>query len=415
MSDKFEYEKKIIGQLIKYYRKQSTYTVDSFILDENNNRICSKNTLYRLEEGNLVKDEMVYYHLAKKLGKEVIFNRYDIYEKLEMYRELLVDNIVDFSKTNLEKLEARLIIDIDKYQDVLYINEILLLYRNLIQDRINSNNGPLKAEIDILLYLKDKVSLSNRKIIIYYFYVGMFRRGDYEIDLNKIIDEGKQYINDPLFYEIKLDILYEMDMLSAYDYLITVELPKINSLTSYQKYLLYNLFEFVQLNSGSFQEAYNSMLKAYELIKISDFGRNEIYNCYSRLGFNAYCMKRYELTTDWLMKAFNERKSLGKNLIFLCSSLERTKNIDLIRRVLKNTDFSIIKAPYNKKVYTYYKLKYLKEKNSKKDIIKLENYICDLKPYFETYGQIHKDVFNEDLKEYVKITGNYKKYFLFNT
>lgn len=384
-------------------------------MDENNNRICSKNTLYRLEEGNLVKDEMVYYHLAKKLGKEVIFNRYDIYEKLEMYRELLADNIVDFSKTNLEKLEARLIIDTDKYQDVLYINEILLLYKNLVQDRLHLNENPPINEIDVILYLKDKVSQTYKKIIIYYFYVGLLTHENYGIDIQKVIEEGKLYKDDPLFYEIKLDILYEMDMLSAYNYLVTTELPKINMLTSYQKFWLYRFFSFVQVNSESFHEAYASMLKAYEIVKTSDFGKFETWDCYLRLGFNAYCMNNHELAIEWLMKVFNERKYLGKDLVIICSSLQKLKKIDLISQIISNTNFAITKSSYAKKVYTYYKLKYLKEKNSKKDITKLENYICDLKPYFETYGQIHKNVFNEDLKEYVKITGNYKKYFLFNT
>lgn len=416
MLDKFEYEKKIIGQLIKYYRKQSTYTVDSFILDNNKNRICSKNTLYRLEEGKTVSDETIYHLLAEKLGKTVIFERYDIYERLEMYRKLLVDNIVDFSKTNLEKLESRIIIDINKYKNALYIDEMLLLYRNLIQDRIYSKNKPLKKDINVLLYLKDKLSQSERKIIIYYFYVGLFNRGNYGIDLNQIIKEGKQYVEDPLFYEIKFDYLFELNMLHAYNHLITHELPKIDTLTAYQKYWLYRMFEIVQVNLEDFHAAYKSMEIAYEIVQSSDLGHVGIWGCYLRLGFDAYCMKKYELAVDWLMKAFEEKRFLGKDLVMLCASLEKLGKINLIKQILQDTDCSIAKSAYAKKVYTYYKLKYQKDIKNKKDIIELENYICDtLKPFFETYGQVHKDTFNEDLKEYVKITGNYKKYFLFNS
>ena len=100
----------------------------------------------------------------------------------------------------------------------------------------------------------------------------------------------------------------------------------------------------------------------------------------------------------------------------LCQSLEKIGDINKLKEVLKNTDINSSKAPYGKKVYVYYVLKYKTENKTKKDIIELENYICDiLKPYFDTYGQIHKDAFNEDLKEYVKITGNYKKYYDFNS
>ena len=147
----------------------------------------------------------------------------------------------------------------------------------------------------------------------------------------------------------------------------------------------------------------------------NDFSTPIIFNTYLRLGFISYCLKNYDASINWLLKAFNIRKSLTKDLLILCSSLEKLGKIDELKIILNETDIKSNKSNYSKMIYTYYKIKHQKENKSKQEIIELENYICDiLKPYFNTYGQIHKNIFNDDLKEYVKITGNYKKYYDFN-
>ena len=367
MSEKFNYEKKMIGHLIGYYYKQSNYSVNNFLSGQDEfldsmckdcqkcnkpERICSKNTLYRLSDGLIVSNECIYHRLAAKLGKKVILDQYDIYERLENYRKLLVENLVDFNKTNLEKLESLIAIDLKKYENVIYMYEVLSLYLNLIKDRLYTNYTPRKNDIKVYLYLIDVSDITIQKIIYIYFYKGKFRRGDYNIDLDLIIQKCNKNLDDPLFYENKLDYVYYTDQLSAYNFLINEEQSKAKNLTSYQKYLLYDAFQIVHVNTESFEEAYKYMMKCYEITKSADFSIIETFHCYLRLGFISYCLKEYQQAVDWLLKAFEIRKNLAKDLVILCQSLEHIGDINKLKEILKNTNTSITKAPYGKKVDT---------------------------------------------------------------
>lgn len=431
MPNKFDKEKIIIGHLFKYYYKNANLSINEIIAgnDEylqticntcskctNPERICSKNTLYRLFDGSIVTNECIYVRLANKLKKEIILDRYDIYDKIARFQKILYDNLVDLNATNLEKLESLITIEITKHKNILYVYEILSLYLNIIKDKLYPGYSPEKEDIQTYIYLKDFVEETDKKLILYYLYTGLFRNGNYNINLDSIYQESKKYFYDSLMYDIKLDSIYELNLLDGYIYLTSNELPKLDLLSPYNKYLLYYSLSNIQVNLETYNEAYNSIYKCYEIILESDFSKLIYFACYLRLGFVTYCQKNYSIAVNWLLKAFEIRNNLSKDLVMLCKSLEKLEEFNTLKNILKNTDINQMKASYGKKVYQYYFLKHKKEVLTKKDIAELENYICDiLKPYFEIYGQIHKDAFNEDLKEYVKITGNYKKYYDFNS
>ena len=295
MTDKFNYEKRMIGHLIKYYYKNSNFTLEDFINGNDEHlktmcntcnkcskpeRICSKNTLYRLFDGSIVSNECIYYRLANKLNKQVILDRYDIYNKLKEYGNLLYENLVNLSATNLEKLELLITLDLEKYQNVLYVYEILSLYLNVIKDKLYPGYTPNKEEIEMYNFIKEFIDESNKKIILYYFYTGIFNRGNFGINYNETYNESEKYIDDPLFYERKLDCVYYVDQLSAYDFLNNEEISRHKSLNPYQKYCLYRKYQIVQINSEAFTDAYKSLLKCYEILETSDFG--------SRIKFATY-------------------------------------------------------------------------------------------------------------------------------
>ena len=386
MSDKFKYEKQMIGYLLKHYYKESNYSLEEFINGNDTylntmcnqcnkcnkpDRICSKNTLYRLFDGSIISNECVYYRLANKLNKEVILDRYDIYEKLEDYRELLVNNIVDFSKNNLEKLESLILVDLKKYKNTLLVYELLSLYLNLIKDKLYLGSSPKKEEISIYHFLKDLIHEDDKKIILYYFYTGKFVWAAYGMDYQQNYKETEIYIDEPLFYERKLDCVYYMDQLNSYNYLINEEMPKINKLSSYHQYWLYRKLQIVQVNSEAFSDSYETMLKCYDIMQNNDFSTPIIFNTYLRLGFISYCLKNYDASINWLLKAFNIRKSLTKDLLILCSSLEKLGKIDELKIILNETDIKSNKSNYSKMIYTYYKIKHQKENKSKQEIIEL--------------------------------------------
>lgn len=430
MNNRNKYIRKVIGTLIKHYRKKNSFYINDFIYEDDDfykenclkcneckipHRICSKNTLYRLEDGKVIQKECVYHRLAHKLGKRVILNRMDFYIRLETYRNLLIESLIDFSKLKLIKLEAQITHDLYKYENVLYISEILLLYKSIIQDKLYSANTE-KKDIQTFLSLKDILVEDDKKLIIYHLYTASFKRGNFGIDFENVITESKLYINDPLFYQIKLDIINNQNHLIALNDLVKNELANIDSLNKYQKFRLYYALEFALTNSCAFEESYKVLIKAKDIVEMSDFGDRALKNCYLRLGFVSYCLEQYENTEKWMMKAFEIDHSISKNFVILCSALEKIKKFDLIKKVINLTDISKNKTPYNKKTYIYYKIKYEKEKLSKRNLELLEDLICnDLKPYLNNYGQIHTKIFENDLIEYIKITGNREKFFEFST
>ena len=339
----------------------------------------------------------------------------DFYLRLETYRNLLKECLIDFSKTKIMKLEAQITHDLYNYENVLYISEIFLLYKSIIQDKLYSTKTE-KKDIQTFLSLKDVLVDEDRKLIIYYLYNGSFKRGEFGINLEEIISESRKYINDPLFYQVKLDNINNQNNLTALNELVNNELANIESLTQYHKYRLYYALEFALTNSCAFEEAYEILTKAKAIAEMSDFGDKTIKNCYLRLGFVSYCLEKYEYTEKWMMKAFKMNHSISKNFVILCSALEKMKKYDLIKEIISSTDTSKNKTTYNKKAYIYYKTKYEKTKLSKKDFIILEDLICyEIKPLLNIYGEVHKKIFVNDLIEYIKITGNHYKFFEFMT
>lgn len=429
MDERIKHIKKIIGKLIKHYRKQNSFYVNDFIYEEdeyyqnnclncnackNPSRICSKNTLYRLEDGNEIQNECIYYRLAHKLGKKVILNRMDFYLKLEAYRNLLIDSLIDFSKSKIINLEAQVTHDLYTYENTLYIGEILLLYKSIIQDKLYSTKIE-KKDIQMFLSIKEYLNEDDKKLLVYYLYTGSFKREEFGIKFKELSLESQKYINDPLFYQVKLDNINKQNHLVALNDFVYNEIPKVESLNQYQKYRLYYALEYALTNSGAFDEAYKILIKAKDIAISTDFGDKTLKNCYLRLGFVSYCIEQYTETEKWMIKAFEMDHSISKNLAILCSALEKTKKYDTLKNVINLTDASKNKTIYGKKIFIYYKLKYEKKKLTKKDILILEDYICnEISPLLSKYGNIHKKIFEEDLIKYVRKTGNFHKYFEFS-
>ena len=120
MTEKFNYEKKMIGHLIKYYYKNSNFTLEDFINGNDEHlktmcntcnkcskpeRICSKNTLYRLFDGSIVSNECIYYRLANKLNKQVILDRYDIDVNKYLNISELIYDIEECLNNSIDELD----------------------------------------------------------------------------------------------------------------------------------------------------------------------------------------------------------------------------------------------------------------------------------------------------------------------
>lgn len=429
--DKFKYIKSIIGNLVGYYRKEAGISVDDFLIDTgshyeelclNCNKcldstiICSRATFYRFEKGNIVNNECIYHRVAHKLNKQVILENYSIYKTIENYRSLLIHLLIDFSKSKLEKLSAEINYSLIKYKNVLYVEEILNLYNDIIlcvlyKKTISYQKG------DIYKYLLDIVKEEDKKLITFLFYKDHFKCIKIPFTMDTINDMCSKYYNDLLFFEPMLYNLTSKDSFTAYNYVLSIKDSKKDELTFYHKYLLNREIGHIQLDLGSYEQSYDTLFNCHDLLNKFDSNVSLLKLNYQDMGKICHLLKKYHEAIEWFMKARElvESKSIGPDYLFLFHALEKTNNMNQINHLLETIDMTKMKDKYGKKIVIYYKMKYTKNKNDILKSVELENYILELLPTLKQYGTIHEDVFDLELKELVSVTGNYKKYYIFNS
>ena len=418
-----DYEKRVIGKLIYYYRHNRKIKLEKMLYNKGSyyekycvscNKckkieiICSAGTLYKIEAGKMiVKNDCIYHRLCENIDKTFVFDD-KVYARLRKYQSLLYDNLVHFSKKNLTNLESNIEQDLNKYENCIYVYELLLLYSNII-NYILYKKLPCKNVSSLYLYLKEFVCLIDKKLILFFLFHMSNEFISKEFDRKDIITMCIDYFDDELFYEIKLSSIVDNNFLDAYAMLEEEE--KRDDLSQFQKFNIIKFKAFVLLNSGSFEKCYLSLIMCLEILeKTSNYSDVELYNCYRRLGIVCYILQRYDESIQFYKKVIDANLSLGINYCLLFYSLELNSRNDEIINILSKMNFSNIMGNINEKVVLdYYREKYLHGEINKERMRILERYICDrVKPIFSMIGSMQKNVFISDLKYYVKYTGDYK-------
>ena len=429
-----KYIKTILGYLIGYYRKEKNKTSTDILLSEDNyyrdycnecmkcddvNQICSRSTLYRIEKGHITDNDCIYERLAHQLGKKIILDNLTIYDRLGLLCKELNHSLVNFSKTRLEKIEANIELELLKYKNVLYVEEVLTLYLDIIKNVLYGKDLDNKKGL-VYLFLRDKVQLEEEKLITFLLYKTTFRILNFYCTISVINEQCSKFYDDPLFYEPRLKSLIFTDLLNfldGYNYLVNNEITRIDTLTKYQRYLLYCEIGSAELNLEAYEKCYQTYKKSIDLLNEFDStDRMKSASCIY-LGRTCFLLKKYSEAIDWFLTAINlsKFKSIGKDFLFLFSSLERLDQINKVKKIVNDIDMSRITSKYGRQIVTYYKMKYVSDLSNIKKIVELEDFIIELQPTLDVYGSLHKNVFDDDLKHYVTITGNYKKYHLFNS
>ncbi|MFQ8583860.1 MAG: hypothetical protein ACLSA6_15705 [Holdemania massiliensis] len=87
--------KRALGSLIRLERIKAGITREQMIFDNQGKSICSISTLYRLEKGDVIQDDIIYLELIKRLNKVYENNGFldnaisDLNDKLMNYFETL--------------------------------------------------------------------------------------------------------------------------------------------------------------------------------------------------------------------------------------------------------------------------------------------------------------------------------------
>lgn len=423
----YEEEKNIIGYLIAYYRKSKKINANEFLYNKkkffqdncisckkckNSDIVCTFRTLQRIENGEVTKKECIYFRLCENLDLKVIFNR-NVFLELEQLSQTLYFALIQHYPAQMQELFNTLYLKLKKYHHYIYINEILMLYYDILNFSLNLII-PNNEHIQLYVYLKDKFNGLNHKLLLMFLYElsnnakSLF---DFHSDL---LSECNNYFDDPLFFSIKLDSISNKSQLIAYSDLLSLKNHE-EEFNIYQKYLLYNTLAFIELNTNAYNQAYDTMNICIQLLKNKDYFEPAIIKrTFRQMSTITFALEKYQETIYYLLEAKKIiSDTLGVQITFLFYSLEKTNQLDKLKELLENTNIAQL-SEKEKAFFLYYKMKYAQKNLTKKQMSDLEEYICyDLKPSIFMMGRMFKKIFLEDLLYYVSQTSNYKKIYLF--
>ena len=421
------YEKKIIGFLISYYRKENGLSVERILHNKkihyeqyclectrckDKEMICSNKTLRKIENGELVKNDCIYYRLSENLNKSICFQR-STYSLIYRLRVMIYENLIDFSYTKLSKILSTLTLEMTKHRNEIYVYEILSFYHDLMTYRTHGTL-PETEQLNLYLYLFEKVEGVDSKLMSSFLYNISLQINQLYVKRNQFIENHLNDLeDDPLFFQIKVMRIADQDLLDAY---FDIHHEMKQSLNLYQKYILYNYKGYVEMNTRDYKRAYETMRVCLQMIEEgADFGPYITQGILRRIGMISFYLKDYEKTIEYLDRALmNEVTMLGMQAVFLYRSLEKTKQTDRLKALLNQIHLDNIQNEMERKITIYYKRKYQSEPLTKKQMSELEDYICEeIKPFLNRMGDLLKNIFLDDLLNYVEKTSNYKKLYLY--
>ena len=423
MDNQYSYEKMIIGKILYFYRKNSKETLKSFLYNKgkfynenclmcdrctNKEYICTPRTLNKIEKGEyFTKKDCYYYRLCEKFSLKFSINSL-LLSKIEIYRNILIENLIDFSKSKLKALSANIELELNKNGDIIYYSEMLNLYLSVIKYKLYRTIATDK-DIRLYNYLFDHVKEDDKKIILVFLFDMTYRVTMDCLNREEIMIKAHPYLDEPILYKIKMTHISEMNYLEAYQCFEKEENNK-GKITNYQFYTLLQYKAFIFFNSGNFEKSYNILKESLLIPKIDELSDYDLLGCYKKLAIICFSLGNYEEAINYYYLNLKYENSLGNNYVLLFYSLETENRSEEIRAIIEQINIDSIRYSSEKTILEYYKMKYSCNCKSKENAKWLEEYIVkQIKPYFEEMGILHKKIFISDLKKLVNITGDYKK------
>lgn len=426
----FEYEKSVIGQILGYYRKFDCRKMKILLHNEgeyyyeycvncfkckNNKMICSPNTLYKIEKGNIVEDECMYHRLCEVFNKKFLLTN-NLSKKLAYYRTILLTNLSSRSYPNLMKLLNEIDNELKVYKKVVYFGEMLQLYKNTIQIILDISH-PTNEELYFYLFLKNLVNLEDKKIILLLLYDASYEQKNDFLNRAEIINESKIYFDDALFFRMKLNYLVRIDKKKAISIMEKYELKKMNSLSMFQQYVLYDSMALMYVNMEMYNLAYEKIMVCCSIVEnYADFGDFVKESCYRKIGIISFLLGKYNDTSEYLLRIVgNGKNTIGINYAILFYSLEKQNHETKLIETIQNIDLKNIQNKHEKLIIKYYRLKYYTKNPTKEHLKTLEKMLYEeLVQIIIFGGKMYEKVFREEILNLVTITSNYKSYYLFD-
>ena len=396
-------DKKKIGYLIHVYRTQQFkhLSQNSFLLNEYNEPICTRQTLSKIEQGVIIKNDSIYEELLKKMNLK--FNTdYCIEEFLptSIFSDLL--NACDYY--NLEKLisiSESYIKQLNPFKEYIFFHEYYECFK-WIYTYYSSFELPTLQSTEYIISLKNIINSNLYEVMMDLVFKKRTISGIYDFSYfdfknsNSMINRGNHMM-----------ILYNQSKLSEMlDYCQDLE-EEYSSKNNYIRLLdIYSLkgFAFSNTEKEKFEklvfqinhtvEAHNSNIPE---IKISQLLKN--------IGLQAFRIDMYDIAINYL-EQYIAMDSPYANIvgIDLCISYQKTNKINQLKSFIQSKEVYKGDSQYEN-LLNYFILKY----KYQTDNDELSYFIVTKVPIIidNTMGK-YKQFFYEELSMLVEQTKRYK-------
>lgn len=396
-------DKKKIGYLIHLYRTQQFkhLSQNSFLLNEYNEPICTRQTLSKIEQGVIIKNDSIYEELLKKVNLK--FNTdYCIEEFLStsIFSDLL--NACDYY--NLEKLisiSESYIKQLNPFKEYIFFHEYYECFK-WIYTYYSSFELPTLQSTEYIILLKNIINSNLYEVMMDLVFKKRTISGIYDFSYfdfknsNSMINRGNHMM-----------ILYNQSKLSEMlDYCQDLE-EEYSSKNNYIRLLdIYSLkgFAFSNTEKEKFEKLVSQINHTVE-VHNSNIPKIKISQLLKNIGLQAFRIDMYDIAINYL-EQYIAMDSPYANIvgIDLCISYQKTNKINQLKSFIQSKEVYKGDSQYEN-LLNYFILKY----KYQTDNDELSYFIVNKVPIIidNTMGK-YKQFFYEELSMLVEQTKRYK-------
>ena len=396
-------DKKKIGYLIHLYRTQQFkhLSQNSFLLNEYNEPICTRQTLSKIEQGIIIKNDSIYEELLKKVNLK--FNTdYCIEEFLptSIFFDLL--NACDYY--NLEKLisiSESYIKQLNPFKEYIFFHEYYECFK-WIYTYYSSFELPTLQSTEYIISLKNIINSNLYEVMMDLVFKKRTISGIYDFSYfdfknsNSMINRGNHMM-----------ILYNQSKLSEMlDYCQDLE-EEYSSKNNYIRLLdIYSLkgFAFSNTEKEKFEKLVSQINHTVEAHN-SNIPKIKISQLLKNIGLQAFRIDMYDIAINYL-EQYIAMDSPYANIvgIDLCISYQKTNKINQLKSFIQSKEVYKGDSQYEN-LLNYFILKY----KYQADNDELSYFIVNKVPIIidNTMGK-YKQFFYEELSMLVEQTKRYK-------
>ena len=396
-------DKKKIGYLIHLYRTQQFkhLSQNSFLLNEYNEPICTRQTLSKIEQGIIIKNDSIYEELLKKVNLK--FNTdYCIEEFLptSIFSDLL--NACDYY--NLEKLisiSESYIKQLNPFKEYIFFHEYYECFK-WIYTYYSSFELPTLQSTEYIISLKNIINSNLYEVMIDLVFKKRTISGIYDFSYfdfknsNSMINRGNHMM-----------ILYNQSKLSEMlDYCQDLE-EEYSSKNNYIRLLdIYSLkgFAFSNTEKEKFEKLVSQINHTVEAHN-SNIPKIKISQLLKNIGLQAFRIDMYDIAINYLEQDIAMDSPYANIVgIDLCISYQKTNKINQLKSFIQSKEVYKGDSQYEN-LLNYFILKY----KYQTDNDELSYFIVNKVPIIidNTMGK-YKQFFYEELNMLVEQTKRYK-------